>query len=96
MVASPIRAIALNTTMEIYNFMTRAGLCRSRRQLSVEWFGMAPNYVCLLGDQRPPSDSAMLTLIRRLIDRRRYILAAHVLRMLLWPTQPDRKLPWGS
>jgi len=83
--------------MEIYHFMARSGLCQSRRQLSVEWFEMAPNYVCIcMRANRPPSDSAMLTLIRRLIDRRRYILAAHVLRMLLWPHQPDRKLPWGS
>ena len=79
--------------MDLYDLMARRGLTHSRRHYSTEWLGLAPNYACLRGD-RPPSEAATLTLIRKLLDRRRYILAAHVLRVLIWPYQPDRKLPW--
>ena len=78
---------------QLYALMAERGLTVSRRHLSREWLGAAPNYVCLRGD-RLPSDSAMLHLIRKLLDHRRYILAAYVLRMLIWPDRPDRKLPW--
>jgi len=70
-----------------------SGLVTSRRKLSTEWLGAAPNYVCLRGD-RLPSDSAMLHLIRKLLERRRYILAAQVMRMLVWPEHPDRPVRW--
>lgn len=78
---------------QLYDLMAERGLTKSRRHFSREWLGAAPNYACLRGD-RLPSDSAMLHLIRGLLNHRRYILAAYVLRVLIWPTQPDRRLPW--
>lgn len=81
--------------MDLYDLMARRGLTHSRRHYSTEWLGLAPNYACLRGD-RPPSDSAMLHLARKLLSKRRFILAAHVLQMLLWPENPDRRVSWRS
>ena len=77
----------------LYKLMAGCGLTTSRRHFSREWLGAAPNYACLRGD-RLPSDTAMLHLIRKLLERRRYILAAQVMRMLVWPEQPDRPVRW--
>ena len=78
---------------QLYELMAGRGLTTSRRHFSRQWLGAAPNYACLRGD-RLPSDSAMLHLARKLIDQRRYILAAHILQMLVWPQNPDRPLRW--
>lgn len=79
----------------LYELMAGRGLTTSRRYFSREWLGAAPNYACLRSD-RLPSDSAMLHLARKLIDQRRYILAAHVLQMLVWPQNPDRPVRWQT
>lgn len=79
---------------QLFSLMANRGLTHSRRHLSTEWLGAAPNYACLRGD-RLPSEAAMLHLIRKLIEQRRLILAACCLRLLLWPDAPDRRFPWA-
>lgn len=80
---------------QLFTLLRARGLTQSYRHFSTFWLGGAPNYACLRGD-RLPSDAAMVRLIRLLIDHRRYFLAACVLRMLLWPDRPDRRLPWPT
>lgn len=81
------------TTETLYMLMLRSKCTHSRRHLSTELLGAAHNYATSNRDARP-SDTAMLHLIRWLCDRRRYILAAHCLQMVVWPDRPDRKLWW--
>jgi hypothetical protein len=71
------------TTETLYMLMLHSKCTHSRRHFSSELLGAAHNYATSNRHGRP-SDSAMLHLARKLLDNRRYILAAHVLQMLVW------------
>lgn len=60
---------------DIYNALLQRRLTTSRRHFSTAWCGRAPNYLALGGRI---STDAKLTIFRRLLARRHWLLAVRV------------------
>lgn len=75
-----------NAGPDFYCLLAKRGLTTSRRDYSTYYLSMAPNYACLRGD-RGPSDRALINLFRRLLDERRYWLAAKVAWTILFEAE---------
>lgn len=61
--------------IDLYAAFKRQKLTTSRRHFSTYWCGRAPNYLALGGGI---STDARVAIFRRLIARRRFVLAARV------------------
>lgn len=66
---------------DIYPELLRRGLTTSQRHFSTYWCSRAPNYLALGGGL---STDAKLSVFRRLIARRRWMLAIQVGWMVLF------------
>lgn len=65
---------------DLYEFMLKSRLTTSRRHCATYWCQMAPNYLVIGG----PSDTAMITVFRRLISEGRWTAAYRVAHALLF------------
>lgn len=65
----------------LYELLLKRGLTTSQRDFSTRWCGRSPSY---LATQRKLSLDAAVTVLRRLIAERRWMMAARVARMVLF------------
>ncbi|SUW17466.1 Uncharacterised protein [Brevundimonas diminuta] len=65
---------------DFYSLMLNRGLVTSRRQCSVYYCKMAPNYLCV----SDPSDTALINAFRRLVSEGRWSTAFRVAHMVLF------------
>lgn len=66
--------------IDLYEFMLKRRLTTSRRHCSTYWCQMAPNYLVIGG----PSDTAMITVFRRLVAEGRWGTAYRVAHIILF------------
>ncbi|OHB29775.1 MAG: hypothetical protein A2790_07715 [Phenylobacterium sp. RIFCSPHIGHO2_01_FULL_69_31] len=66
---------------DLYSTFKKLGLTASERDFSRRWAGRSASY---LATTKTLSDGAMITVFRRLIEERRWLLALRVARMVLF------------
>lgn len=66
---------------DIYETLKRRGLTTSQRDFSQRWAGKSPSYLATMST---PSERVMITVLRKLVAERRWLLALRVARMVLF------------
>jgi len=71
---------------DLYETLKKRGLTTSQRDFSRRWAGKSPSYLATMST---PSERVMITVLRKLVAERRWLLALRVARMVL--SDPHRR-----